>query len=238
MKIGLLLIATNKYKIFVQPLLDGVKKNFLRDHEITVFLFTDEFGEYIGNDRVRIEQFIIPPYKFPHATLYRYKIFDEHREHLRKTDYLVYLDVDMAIVDEVKGPNFLHEVISVRHPGFYHSGWGSSGVVKESLAYVEPDKRRGYCAGGVQGGKTETYLRICNMLNARIQDDEKRGVLAEWHDESFFNWLLKSGEVPYYAPLHSGYCMVEDLERRKSWKIDRLPVFIVALNKNHAEIRA
>lgn len=238
-KVGLLLIATNKYKQFVQPLLDGVKKNFLPDCQITVSLFTDELGEYYGNDRVRIEQHIIPAYKFPFATLYRYKIFDEHAQHLKNTDYLVYMDVDMAVVDKVNRPEFLFDVISVRHPGFAaNGGWGSSGVVRESLAWLEPEKRRNYCAGGVQGGKTDIYLRACNILNARIQDDESRGVIAEWHDESHWNWLLKSSELPFVAPHGPEYCMVEQPHLRRLWQIDRLQPKIIALAKNHAELRA
>ena len=40
-KIGLLVIATGKYDVFVPPLFASMKKYFLTDHDVTMFVFTD-----------------------------------------------------------------------------------------------------------------------------------------------------------------------------------------------------
>ena len=39
-KIGLLVIATGKYDMFVPPLFKSVKKHFMNNHDVTVFVFT------------------------------------------------------------------------------------------------------------------------------------------------------------------------------------------------------
>ena len=41
MKIGLLIIATGRYKLFFDDLYKTVEKNFLPEHEKTFFYFTD-----------------------------------------------------------------------------------------------------------------------------------------------------------------------------------------------------
>ena len=40
--IGILLVATNKYKQFVSPLVDTIKEYFLVDDDVTIFLFSED----------------------------------------------------------------------------------------------------------------------------------------------------------------------------------------------------
>lgn len=235
--IGILLIATNKYSQFVQPLIDSIEKYFLLNHDITIHLFTDKL--FIANTiRCKFKQYSIPSYGFPQATLYRYKIFTEHAVFLSDSDYLFYLDVDMKVVDFVDNEILGDRLTAVHHPGFYKSGYGSSNCNPKSNAFVPKEKQYFYFAGGFQGGETKEYLSLCASLNDRIDEDEKNNVIAEWHDESHFNWYLN---VFLYGcsfrKMTPSYCMVEDIERRKLWGINHLEPKIIALNKNHKEIR-
>lgn len=238
-QIGILLVATNRYKQFVQPLIDCIEKYFLVDHDVNIFLFTDLIDNY-KTSRINIIQSKIPSYKFPYATLYRYKIFDDHKQLLKSNDYLFYLDVDMAIVGNVGDEIFNDGLTAVSHPGYFKSGgWGSSNCPKESLAYIPEVQRYNYCAGGFQGGKADLYLSVCNLLNARIQDDEDRGVMAEWHDETHWNWILNASELSRnYIKLNPSYCMVEQEHLRKLWGINDIEPKIIALAKNHKELRS
>lgn len=244
-QIGLLIIATRKYKQFFPQLLEGVKKHFLPNHKVTIFLFCDtHIDDCIGNERVKIEQYPIPAYRFPEATLYRFKIFDEYCWRMASMDYLFYSDVDMGFIDEVGDEILGTGLTVVFHPGFYVNRdkvgcWGSNGVVRESLAWVEPGNRFWYVAGGFNGGVTECFQTMANHLHVNIQKDEINNVRAEHNDESHLNAYLKndynSGEILY---LDSGYCMVEEEAYRKSWGIDNLKPRILALSKNHAEMRS
>lgn len=236
-QISVLLISTNKYYQFVQPLIDSIEKYFLLNHDITIHLFTDKL--FIANTvRCKFKQYGIPNYGFPQATLYRYKIFTEHAVFLSDSDYLFYLDVDMQVVSEVGEEIFSNGLTVVNHPGFYKYGWGSNNNPIESLSYLPIEKRVNYYAGGFQGGKSDIYLYASEILATRIQHDESRGVIAEWHDETHWNWITHDS-FPHESlnVLPPNYCMVEDIERRKLWGINHFEPKIIALNKNHKELR-
>lgn len=241
MRITLLLIATRNYKPFVAPLLDGVQKHFFPNDEVNVIIFTDEVS-YLENfqkpenrGRLNIGLVQIRALGFPEATLYRYKIFSTLNKEI-VGDYCFYMDVDMKLVADV-GREILGSLVAVRHPAFYNRGWGSPNCDERSTGFVPKKQWFNYVAGGFQGGKTESYLHACGVLARHIEQDEKIGVLAEWHDETHWNWLLKNTPIkPKY--LDSGYCMVEEEERRIKWGINHLEPKIIALTKNHAEIRA
>lgn len=242
-RIAVTLIATNKYRQFVQPLLEGIEKNFLRNHKVDVHLFTNELFPALDIGRITVIQHQIPAYKFPFATLYRYKTFNEHKEHLSSYDYLVYLDADTAIEQEVPD-SFLGEVIAVRHPGFFlNQGWGSYNVHPESTAFLAQELWKKYYCGGTQGGQTDKYLEICRVLAENIAIDESRGILAEHNDES--HWVKFTNDIIHRQypdwkihELDPSYCSVPSMHQRQMWGIDQLPAIIIALDKNHAEVRS
>lgn len=233
--IGLLLIATRKYKQFVPILLDDIKRNFFPNNKVAVYLFTDEPIKLEDNDRVVVDQFEIESYKFPDATLMRYKIFTELPFiEYSVCDYLFYMDVDMAIPAPV-GEEIFGEIIAVQHPGFYLGG-GSWETNQLSMCFT-PDKLKGqYCAGGFQGGVTISYYAAMMMMKDMIHRDLMQGITPVWHDESAWNCFLAYKK--YYRLVSPSYCMVEQHSLRKQWGIDHLEPKIVALKKNHEEIRS
>lgn len=233
MTIGLLLISTGKYRQFVQPLLEGVKKYFFVNHQIQVNLFTDCSDEFIGDERVKIKKHPIPSYKFPYATLYRYQIFCTQT--YNDCDYLAYLDVDMAIVDYIDD-SILGNIVAVRHPGFDKKGGGSWETNEKSMAYTYPENRIAYYAGGFNLGKREYYYRLMQRMKVDIEEDEKNGIMPIWQDESVWNRHLS--ETKAFKELDSSYCCVEQMHLRKLWGIDGLSPKIIALEKNHEQIRS
>jgi len=241
-KIGLLLIATNKYHQFVEPLLKDIDKNFLPGHKITVHLFNDKLlGSEPYSDRVDLKYHSIPSYGFPQATLYRYKIFNEHMAHLVDYDHLFYMDVDMSIPQPVGNELLEGDITAVRHPGFFKSnGWGSPNNSTESTSYIEPEYRQKYFCGGVQGGIGHRYLAVSKDIHYNIKQDEEKGVMAEWHDETHWNAFLNKHfpEDWKLNELTPEYCNVPSMQQRQNWGIHDLPGRILALDKNHAEIRS
>lgn len=243
--VGVLLIATGKYNQFVKPLIQNLHDHFLKNSKVTVFLFTDDVSLSAGDlstSRINILITRISSLKYPYATLYRYKIFSHYEFLLDEMDYLFYMDVDMAVVADVN-ENILPSsgLVAVRHPGFYgKGGWGSSNNSQKSTSYLPLEKRTKYYAGGFQGGTAYDYLKACSILHENIKTDEAIGIMAEWHDETHWNWLLNNENTlpPHITELTPEYCMVEELHKRVEWKIDRLTPRIVALAKNHAELRS
>jgi len=245
-KIAVLLIATRKYKTFLPAILAGIERNFLTNHDVHVHLFVDTPSASSMEESAVLNKHwhVIPSYGFPEATLYRYKIFSDHAEALKDYDHIFYLDVDMAIDEPVGDELLLGDFTAVRHPGFFISeGWGSSGNDPRSRSHIEPQHQKKYYAGGFQGGKASAYLLACQTLSELIELDAREGVMAVYHDETFWNYYLNFAVLQYSTPMEineltPSYCSVPSMEQRKNWGIDNLPAKIIALDKNHAEIRS
>lgn len=235
---GLLLIATRKYKQFVRPLLEQIDKFFLPKEHITVFLFTDE--EYIHHPDdydFEIKQYQIQPFGFPEATLLRYATFMRIEKELRECSHVYYMDVDMEIVSPIGEEILVDGLLAVRHPGTYATDrWGSPNNPKESASWFPEQYRKHYYCGGVQGGKTKHYLEACKVLSERIEEDANKGIMAEWHDETHWNRYTNFDHPELVTELSPSYCIPG--KNKEAWGLSEFESKIIALDKNHAEIRS
>lgn len=235
MKVVICLISTGKYWQFVQPLIDSICKYFLLRHNIEINLFTDNLErEYIGNGRVLIVKELIPAYKFPEVTLLRYLIMTQ-KEY--KCEYIYYLDVDYLCVSEIDEEIFGNGLVAVLHPGFSCVGGGSWCTDENSTAYTLAANRKQYFCGGTQGGEYNAYYNAMKKMDNNIRVDESNNVRAEWNDEGHWNKLLSEIPKGGVKILDSSYCFVEQPHLQRLWKIDHLNPKIIALEKNHAEVR-
>jgi len=224
-KVGLLVICTNKYTRFLDPLLRSADQYFLKNEDVTYFVFTNQEVEIATNRQV-IGTYVEHK-DWPWMTLGRYKIFSEASEELSKMDYLYYCDADMLFVGEV-GDEILSDRVATQHPGLYGTR-GTPETNPESLACVYPHEQMQYFAGGFNGGKSEEYLRMANTISNNIDIDYAKGIIALWHDESHLNrYFIDNPPTKILSP---SYCYGEGMHIPFEPKL-------VALNKNHAEVRS
>ena len=181
MKIGLLIIATNKYDVFIPPLLKSVKKHFMKNHEVTTFVFTDK--EMPNKKGLVSLPHIHEPW--PNVTLKRYHVFDKHKKELSEMDYLYYCDVDMLFVSDV-GDEILPD--------------------KNSTAYVPNEYKGCYFAGGFNGGTSKAFLNMSREIKDRVNKDLENNIIAIWHDESQLNRYLIDNQPKVLSP---SYCYPE-----------------------------
>ncbi len=236
---AVLLIATRKYTQFLPNIVRKLDRWFMPNREIAVVIFSDQDRVPRTTMRTSVVWTRIEDYKWPYATLYRYKIFSSISRYLLKFSHLYYMDVDMDIVSEI-GDEFLTDgLLAVRHPGFSAlGGWGSEGNHPQSLSEFPKEHRKNYYAGGVQGGAANVYIDAAKELSRRIDEDEKSKIISVYHDETHWNKYCNFDKPELVTEFDSGYCMVQSDHLRRNWKIDNLPVKIIALDKNHAEIRS
>lgn len=223
-KVGLLIIATNKYVDFLQPLIESANKHFLSNQEVTYFVFTDKDLNLTSDRDIVYTQ--VEHREWPWMTLGRYEIFHQNKEIFSEMDYLYYCDADMLFVESV-GDEILSERVATVHPGF-SGGRGTPETDPRSLACVYPFENMTYFAGGFNGGSINEYLRMANVLSNNIAEDHRKGIIAIWHDESHMNRYFIN--VPPTKVLDPSYCYPE------SWSLP-YERKLLALDKDHEEIR-
>ncbi len=224
MKIGLLIIATNKYTIFLQELINSADNFFLKNKEVTYFIFTNKDLKINSNRDVHIVK--TDHKEWPWMTLGRYRIFHQNRDLLSKMDYLYYCDADMRFADEV-GEEVLEKRVATQHPALYGTR-GTPETNPASLACVYPNEAMEYFAGGFNGGTSEEYLKMADIISKNIDIDYNNGIIAIWHDESHMNRYFIDN--PPTKILNPSYCYAED---------NPAPYYprLIALAKNHYEMR-
>jgi histo-blood group ABO system transferase len=228
MKVGLLVIATNKYLSFARSLFHSMQNYFLNmpGVERKMFLFTNQ-PAFPGP--VRIYQKHEP---WPGMTLKRYEIFHINRHQLQEMDFLYYCDADMRFVDHIRC-EILGERVATQHPGYWNSPrhvlpYETNPI---STAYVAPHEGNMYYAGGFYGGSGHSFLAMAGAISENVKHDLNRGYIATWHDESHLNRYLINN--PPSVVLNPSYCFPE-----AAWA-QSLPFhrILLALDKNHAELR-
>lgn len=230
-KVGLLLVATNKYKQFLQPLITSADEFFLKDHEVTYYVFTNNDISDIKSDR-KIEKIQIDHMPFPFISLFRYKLFYKFRAHLIEEDYIYYSDVDMLFVDKV-GDEILGVLVGTQHPGFTGLK-GSPETRKHSNAYINENDIINYYAGGFNGGSTYSFVVMAEQIEKWIDDDLNNGIIAVWHDESHLNRYMNLKREPDII-LSPSYCHSKKVLDRRGLHFEPK---LIALDKNHEEVRS
>jgi hypothetical protein len=226
MKIAFLIIATNKYTQYLEPLHQSIKKHVKIDGaQIDTIAFTNK----ALSDRV------IPTTKFFHVdhlpwpliTLLRYNTFVQYTEELQEYDYLHYLDADMIVASEI-GTEIINDLTVTLHPGFYDKPVTQCPfeTTRGSMA-VPTQMPKQYFIGANFGGRTQNFLQMCNILKSKTEIDLYNNFIPIWHDESFLNSYMASQNP---AILHPGYCYPEN------WNLP-FEKKIIARDKNQKEIR-
>lgn len=225
MKIGILLIATNKYNHFLQTLITSADTYLLKDSDVTYFIFSDRSTQLVT--KRSIVHINIEHKPWPFMTLGRYEIFSTQYSKLSKMNYIFYCDVDMLFVSDV-GREILSDRVVTLHPG-YVGKRGTPETNPNSLAYIPASKPMQYFAGGFNGGSSDEFLKMSRILANNIQLDLEKGIIAVWHDESHLNkYMIDNHPTKILDP---SYCCPEE------WIDCPFGRRLLALQKNHAEFR-
>lgn len=229
-KVGLLIICTNKYLSFLENLIKSADVHFLKNQDVTYFVFTNKDVDVLSNRN--IVRITVEHKEWPWMTLGRYKIFSENSDKLSEMDYLFYCDVDMLFVNEV-GDEILGDLVGTLHHGYF--GVSKSGLFstiesnQNSLAYINPESIERYFAGGFNGGKSDIFLNMAKVLSSNIETDFNNGIIAVWHDETHLNKYFVNNKPEII--LSPSYCYYENSGD------NRFEQRLVALIKKHDKIR-
>ena len=169
-------------------------------------------------------------------TLKRYNYFVKEKDFILEHDYCFYFDADMRIDGLVKAEEVCGELVATRHgyQSLMDPSTQSFDRNPRSLACVPPDEKTvTYYAGGFNGGKSEVFMKMADIIAKRVDEDLKKNVVALWHDESHMNRYLIDN--PPTLDLDPTYCYAEEFI---GTDYPYQPGKIIALKKNHAALRS
>lgn len=162
--LGVLTVATNIYIDYWREMALSLDSHVQLSDNIVLHVFTNQLTEV---DRIRkllknlvVVSHEIPNYKWPEATLLRYKIFNDASDEISE-DVLMHLDADMLIklspleriFDSVKSS----PICLVSHPGY----WRPKGIVEKTNFYRKNfgvllnDLRMMFFIGGLGSWETD-----------------------------------------------------------------------------------
>ncbi len=231
-KVGIIIIATNKYIKFFDNLYNSCERFLFPKCNKTYFLMSDKQSQ----DYENVVKIDILHEQWPNPTLKRFHYISDNKDKFKEMDYLVYIDVDCKLIRYVD-ENILPEHFNVvKHCGFYNTSnkRGTPETNKNSTAYISPKINFDYVAGGFFIGKTNLFLQMVEKLKKNIQIDLNNGIIAIWHDESHLNWYVVNHKF-LFNYLTPEYCYPEGWGDRPNLFL--LNGKIIALDKNHSEMR-
>lgn len=211
-KIGILYICTGEYYKFWEDFYISCEKHFLKECELHYFLFTDNHNLLAIKDE-RIHTIYQEKMEWPYPTLLRYKTFVDHKDHFLNVDYLVFCNANLLFIQNISFEELLNNkpMFATLHPGFFDKNVSKFTYEsnQESLAFIERNNESIYVCGGFNGGETESFLVMAEMLNNNINTDLENNIIAVWHDESHLNHYVQYNKSLFNI-LNSGFCYPEN----------------------------
>lgn len=202
MRVAILYICTGLYSQFFKDFYESSEKYLLQGSEKHYFVWTDD--GHLADGRSNVTLYHKECAGFPADSLFRFEMFLQAEEELKKYDYIYFFNANAMFVHPV-GEEILPDETGLsmsvwpqqrrRHHMFYPYERN-----KKSTAYVAPyGHYYYYYAGGfLNGGSRDAYLQMIRTLSANIRDDYHRGIVARVHDESHINAYLRTHPCKRY----------------------------------------
>jgi len=197
-RVGVMIQATNKkYFDLGWDLTQSVDRFFLPNHNVSVFLFTDQSvtpAHYKQLKRISLNVKYAEAQKWPFSTLLRFRLMTEILAELEQFDYLFWLDADTLVTQPVYDDIFA-KYVAVEHPHYMRVNTDSSDYPyernPESTAYVSfAEEPWWYVCGAFWGGEGDSVREMIVQLNANTDADLAKLIIALVHDESHLNRYL------------------------------------------------
>ena len=222
MKVAITFIGTNRYLDFLPKYYESIKENFLPNTEKVFLVFTDGDGDFPDDVKVFKQEHL----DWPYITLKRFEIIKKARKEIEDCDWLVFLDADTLVVDNIVEEEFFSDkpYFGVHHPCHAlgmppHTEYpGAFETDTNSRAGVtEEDDTSMYYQGCLWGGRVPEVLDMIEELDSRVEEDLSNDVIAVWHDESQLNKFYSEvkedvhllGPEYAYPEVFKDYCNFE-----------------------------
>lgn len=237
-KVAILYICTGKYLAFWQDFYTSAEQYLLSDCEIHYFVFTDAASVYGEELNSRIHRCPQEVYPWPFATLRRFEIFLSREAELQAFDYIFFFNANAKIMSPITSEMLLprkdhgEQLLFVQHPAFYNLPNYEYTYDRNprSSAFIPIGFGSYYVCGGINGGESAAFLKMCRTLDIRIRKDLKKNVIALWHDESHINRYILTHR--HFRLLSPSFCWPED------WDLPMSCIILIRSKAKYFDVQA
>lgn len=220
--VGVIAIATGVYSSLFNDFYVGCSAFFLPRVKRSIYLFTDKPATsfQLSAPVSKLVDIVVCPVmscEWPWPTLNRF----QYTKMLVKTlvdakrdvpDYFFFINLNARFISEIhEGEVLSGKLVATLHPGFFDKPKSAFTYERnpKSAAYIPNGQGERYLAGGLQGGKTSDLLAAYEDCIDMLRHDLAAGVMALWHDESYWNKYLFSHGYSDVHFLDPGYLYPE-----------------------------
>lgn len=200
-RIGLCVMATGKYIGYVSKLLDSADNYFLKNHDVTYFVFTDSPFEHQHAKMIYQKQL-----GWPYDSMMRFHTYLKHADLFADLDYVYAIDADMGFAATV-GDEILSDRVATILSVHLFSPQKPYESNPLSTAYVHVGQGSQYYAGAFYGGSRNEFIRLLNKTAEQVDIDLARGYIAWANDESHINKYFVDNKPT--LELSPSYCHFE-----------------------------
>lgn len=233
-KVAILYICTGRYHIFWKEFYETFKKNFLKNSHVEYFVYTDakELPYETNNDVHKIFQKSLG---WPQMALQRFAVFLREAERWKDFDYTFFINANFLCVKEVKEEDFLpiqEDLLVAEHASAHGKDPREFTYDRNPncTAYIPMGEGQYYVMGGLNGGKTEAYMRMVRELKENVDKDTANKANALWLDESHLNhYIIGRTDVKVLPPCY-GY--------PEGWDLPYEAVFFIRDKSKYFDVQA
>jgi histo-blood group ABO system transferase len=206
-RIAVLTSSVGNYNLYLREWADNMGDYFCTDDasvQVDFLVWTDQPEILAGADRVTT--FPSEAIGWPQDSALRPKGYLTQSKRLLQYDFIVSMDIDLRMVTHI-----CRDIISFRTA--CHQSWFWQQPIStfpletnvESAAYIPNNVSvSGYFAGGFIVAASAEFLNICKQQIDMIERDQQHGIMAIWHDETYWNKYLSENPPalilsPYYV---------------------------------------
>lgn len=213
-KVALLYLCSGEYKVLWDDYYKSFMENFLPDCEKDFYVFTDAANipyEEKGNVYVKKNPYV----GWPIGTLKRFELFLSIKHELisRGYAYLFFCNANLRCIkvvhqEDLTIDNDAIKLIVAKHPAYENKKVWRYPYDRnpKCTAYIPYNCGKFYVMGSFNGGKTEDYLQMAEILNNNENIDESNHVMAKVFDESHLNYYITQLNEKNVKVLSSAYC--------------------------------